>query len=526
MKNIHTILVGGGINNLVCASLLAKAGKKVLLLESSAFLGGCIRSHHVEGCTIDTLSTAYPLFVTSPAYAALKEDLTHFGVEFVANNTPTASVLENKKYVVLSTDREKNSLAFNQKHAGDGDRFAEQMQWVGQHAELFFLLLGEELRSKKVAKFFVKYFFKHKIKGILNNIGQYLSSARNDLPKHFKSAEVQALFAPWILHTGLSPDSTFSAVMAKIVAMTVEMVGLPMVKGGSYKIVEAFKSIIERGHGECKLHAHVDEILIHNNGAVKGVRLKNGETYEAKNVVASVNPTQLYLKLLKDKQHLPQERLVEAENYQYGMGNMQIHLILNEPPAWYDEQLKNIVYVHLSNGIDDVSQAVGEAKRQLLPQKATICIAQPSSLDPSRAAKGKHILWIQLPECPNYPKGDAANKLNALCQQEWNDELKTAYANRILDRIEPYISNIKSAVVYKEIISPKELSQLNINLRHGDPYSGACDMDQYLFWRPFKSAVNHQTPIKNLYHNGASTHPGPGLGGAAGVHIANRLKKK
>ena len=55
---------------------------------------------------------------------------------------------------------------------------------------------------------------------------------------------------------------------------------------------------------------------------------------------------------------------------------------------------------------------------------------------------------------------------------------------------------------------------MNINLVGGDPYGGACALDQFFLWRPFKSSVNHRTYIPNVYRIGASTHPGPGLGGS------------
>ena len=65
-----------------------------------------------------------------------------------------------------------------------------------------------------------------------------------------------------------------------------------------------------------------------------------------------------------------------------------------------------------------------------------------------------------------------------------------------------------------------------MNLVGGDPYSGECSVDQYMFWRPLRGTKDHATPVKQLWHIGASTHPGPGLGGASGFHVANALAKK
>ena len=64
---------------------------------------------------------------------------------------------------------------------------------------------------------------------------------------------------------------------------------------------------------------------------------------------------------------------------------------------------------------------------------------------------------------------------------------------------------------------------MNINLVGGDPYGGACSIDQFFLWRPLRSTTNHETSVKRLYHIGASTHPGPGLGGGSGYLLAKAL---
>lgn len=521
------IFIGGGINNLVAASLLAKKGKKVLLLERTEHLGGCIRSETIEDCTIDTFSTAYPLFVTGPAYALLKDDLEAQGIAFVGNDTPTATVLSDQRFAILKTARPDNQAAFNAFASGDGDRFREQISWVEQNADLLFSILGQEPVTLQMAKLLGKTLWKKGVKPSLELVGECMASIRNEFPNHVQSDEVNALLTPWILHTGLSPESPFSAAMAKIIAFTVELVGLPLIQGGSYKIVEAFKAIIEKHGGSYQLNTHVEEILIDaNSKKAYGVKTADGNIHKGQYIVASTTPTLLYNQLIKDKSLLPQVVKKQADEFKYGMGNMQIHLVLNEAPKWFNQELSTVCYTHLSDGMDTVSRSVNQAIRQQLPTEATICIAQPSAIDPSRAADGKHILWIQLPECPNYPSSDAAGELNDLCQGEWTEQLKNAYANRILKRISKYIANVETACIAKKVISPKELSQANINLMHGDPYGGSCVIEQYLLWRPLKATKNHETPIKNLYHSGASTHPGPGLSGGSGFLIYQKLLKK
>jgi phytoene dehydrogenase-like protein len=66
---------------------------------------------------------------------------------------------------------------------------------------------------------------------------------------------------------------------------------------------------------------------------------------------------------------------------------------------------------------------------------------------------------------------------------------------------------------------------MNVNLRHGDPYGGALSLDQNFLWRPFSRSPGHATAVERLWHIGASTWPGPGLGGGSGTLVAHELLK-
>jgi phytoene dehydrogenase-like protein len=152
-----------------------------------------------------------------------------------------------------------------------------------------------------------------------------------------------------------------------------------------------------------------------------------------------------------------------------------------------------------------------------------VVVGQPTALDPSRAPQGKGILWLQLQELPWHIKGDAAGSISAPGDGHWNDDLKNAYADRIVGRLARHIPGLHELILRREVFSPKDLNDNNINLVQGDPYSGACSIDQFLAWRPLKAAPNHKTPVGNLYHIGASTHPGPGLAGSSGYIVSQYL---
>jgi len=119
-------------------------------------------------------------------------------------------------------------------------------------------------------------------------------------------------------------------------------------------------------------------------------------------------------------------------------------------------------------------------------------------------------------------KGDAAGELDS-DDGSWTESLRERYADRIQRRLASHIPNLDSSVLQRVVLSPADLQAANINLERGDPYSGSLALDQNFLWRPFAQQPGHRTPVRNLFHIGASTWPGPGLGGGSGTLVAREL---
>ncbi|WP_310625974.1 NAD(P)/FAD-dependent oxidoreductase [Limnohabitans sp.] len=519
------IFVGGGINALVAASLLARQGWRVTLLEREAQLGGCIRTEELTlpGFQHDTLSTAHPLFLVGPAYAALKDELHETGLVYCNNTTPTGVVMPDGRHLVLTTSREDNMRRFEACISGGGAAYQHAMHDVQDNADLIFTLLGNELWRWDTARKLAATTWRKGLQDMSAFAGAALTPAHAWLKQSFGSAPnpAQALLAPWVLHTGLGPDAPLSALMNKVVAFTLEAVGMPLVRGGNAQTVRAFETLLQRNGARWHTHTHVGKVLVDKGRAV-GVRLANGDTLHAPHVACSVTPAQLYTQLL-DAPHVPDGVLSEARNFRHGKGNMQIHLALSEAPEWQHEELARTVYVHLTEGVAAVSRAVNEAERGWLPAVPTVCVAQPTMLDPDRAPAGRHILWVQVPECPVQVLGDAGQGIELDGSGAWTASVREQFADRVMQIVAQHVPNLQRATLARKVLSPADLQKLNINLVGGDPYGGDCSLEQSLFWRPLRSTRNHSTPIANLWHIGASTHPGPGLGGGSGFHLAHAL---
>lgn len=526
MSDADYIVVGSGINALVAAAMLGRKGRKVLVVERSDRVGGCLRTEEITepGFVHDVMATTVVLFLLSPAYAALGKDLHARGLEIAGTDTPTAVLMPDGRAAVFSTDRARNLAMLDGLAPGEGARFAKVMDGMGANAPFIFSLLGGSLWSGGMLKTVLKETWRRGPRALASFFGEALETARAHLETTYQSEVTRALWAPWVLHTGLGPEAAYSAQMAKVIAFAVEAAGCPIVKGGARNLVGAFVKLIEDQGGSVRTGADVEAIALDGGGRATGVRLAGGATLSAgKGVICSVTPNQLYGRLLTGKS-LPSEVSDGVAAYRYGKGDMQIHYALSQPPRWKTPGLDKVALVHLTPGLDGVSRAANEAERSMLPAVPTICVGQPTALDPSRAPDGKAILWLQLPEAPRFLKGDAAGTIATPTDGRWDEATREAFADRIEAILADHIEGFRETVLARRSYSPTDLEALNVNLVGGDPYGGYCGLDQFFIWRPFKSSVNHRTHVPDLYHIGASTHPGPGLGGGSGFLLGSALK--
>jgi phytoene dehydrogenase-like protein len=518
------IVIGSGVNSLACAALLARAGWLVAVLEREDELGGAVRTAELTepGYLHDVFSAWHPLWVGGAAHAELKDDLARHGLEYLNTDLPTATVYPDGEAAFLLRTADANAAELDRHAPGDGEAWAGMLATFFPNADLAFGVLGTELWSREGFGLGVRAYRRLGRRRAAAFLGDMLVSSRDWLTDTFRSERAHGLLAPWVLHTGLGPDAAASGFMTQVIAVAVQEGGMPIPRGGGDRLVRALAAMIREHGGVIETGRDVEQVLV-EGGRATGVRLVDGETIRANRaVIANVTPTQLYGRLLGEGA-VPEQIAERGRRFRYGRADMQIHFALSESPRWEgDEPLASTAIVHLTPGLDGVSRAVNEADRGLLPAQATVVVGQPLTMDQSRAPAGAGLLWIQLQELPWRVKGDAAGEID-VGDGTWTEALRERYADRIQARIARHITNLDSAVRKRVVLSPADLQAANINLQRGDPYSGSLTLDQNFLWRPLASSPGHATAIDRLWHIGASTHPGPGLGAGSGTLVAKQL---
>src|SRR5687768_8550415 len=324
-ERYDVVFVGSGINSLAGAALLGRAGRRVLVLERNDYLGGAIKTAEITepGYVHEVLAAWHPLFVGSSAYAELAEDLRARGLEYLNTELPTGSLFPDGTSAFLTTSHDANAEEFERHAPGDGEAWRRVVAEFMPNADLAFGVLGTELWSRAGAGLGVKAYRTLGRRGLVEFAGTLLTSCRDFVTEAFSSPQAHGLLAPWVLHTGLGPDAAASGFMTRVIAVAIELGGMPVPRGGGARLIEA----------------------------LAGIERAAGGTVEAEEaVVANVTPTQLYERLLAGAP-VPRAATEAARRFRYGRAEMQIHMALSEPPRWVgDERLERTAIVHVTPG--------------------------------------------------------------------------------------------------------------------------------------------------------------------------------
>jgi phytoene dehydrogenase-like protein len=364
------IVVGSGINGLVAAAELARAGWSVILLERNAEIGGFIATEErtLPGYLHDTFSSWHPMFVSGPAYAALGELLHQQGLEY--RNTDgwvTASVADDGRATFAHRDPERTAAGFA--HAEDRSAYLAMLQRLGKNMSSVGGLLASEVRSLALMRHMSGLVRSGGLRGAEWWLRAAVTSGRAYLRRDFRGHEVDHLYAPWLLHAGLSPDHAAGGLMTPLLAGTLHGFGLPVVTGGAGRFVAAFRSLLGSLGVRVETGFEVDRILVAQGRAVGAAAA--GHSFHARRaVLASVTPTALYGRLLPEDA-IDTALRAEAASFRHGRAALQIHVALSEPLGWRDPRLAEIPLIHLSDGSASTGIACAEAEALKLERMAS-----------------------------------------------------------------------------------------------------------------------------------------------------------
>ena len=478
------IIIGAGVNGLAAGLVLARSGRKVLILEAQDEPGGAVRTGEVTlaGFRHDLYATNLSGFQGSALYQAFGADLIRHGLDFIRADKAFCSVFPNGDFIDVSTSIEETLAGLRRISARDADTWLRLLAQFKRHGPAILDLLRQPMPSRAMLQLPF-----YALRLAVQSSGAFVRS-------HFENENIRAFWAAWGLHLDFPPEIRGGAVYPFLQCMQTQTRGLSFGRGGANNLIMALAGAFKEQGGELRLSAPVSEVVVENGVAI-GV-VSGEDRFEARQaVVGNLAPTVL-------------ARLVRAKllprNYRYGPGTMMIHLALSDVPEWRDERARDYAYIHIAPSLAAMSAAYDDARKGVTPAEPLLIIAQPTVIDPSRAPPGRHILSIQVRVVPTTLD-------------------KHRYADHVIDIIERYAPGLRQIILGQHVIGPDDLERANANLVGGDSLGGSHHLSQQFVFRPFLGWSRYRTPIRGLFLCGASTWPGAGVGASSGWLLGQML---
>jgi len=526
MNSTHThdydaIVIGAGHNGLVAAVYLAQAGWNPLVLERNDRIGGAVRSAELteEGFVHDAYSTNQNLFLGSPVYEDLADDLTDHGLEFSISAKPYCNVYPDGTCLRAYQDEERTLDEMRRHDPGDAKGWSRLHDHFETFQRTLLPLYATPLPSVEAGRKLAAAVRKTGLTDVVD-LGQLLLNSTRELgDEYFATPEAKALVATWGLHLDFGPDVSGGAMFPFLETYTDMTEGISITTGGASNLVEALAGILRDNGGEIRTNAEVERVMT-DLGCATGVELDSGERIEANRaVIANLAPTVLFEELLEEYPFSESvERKVDA--YSYGPATMMVHLALDDLPDWKaGDDIEEFAYVHVAPYVEDLSRTYTQAVNGYIPESPLLIVGQTTAVDPSRTPNDEDILWVQVRALPSEIRGDAAGAIDVT---DWESATEPV-ADRVIDKLDSYAPGIEEKIRERTVFSPIDLEDANPNLVGGDSVSGSHHLKQNFLFRPFFGYSRYAMPVDDLYMVGAGTWPGGGNNATSGYLAAQRL---
>ena len=514
------IVVGAGHNGLVCACYLAKAGRKVLVLERRPVVGGAVCTEEiVPGYKFDVGSSAHIMFRSTPIMEEL--DLAAHGLEYIEMD-PWAfyPVPGQARGISFHRDLEQTCASIAEVSPRDAAAYRE---FIGRFRDLNEGVFETFMQAPKPGSIFGTIFRRNlfnaksrKVWSSLDTTRQLMTSYGRLIDETFQSEEMRAALYWLAAQSGPPPEEIATGDLVGWQAM-IHKHGAWRAKGGSGALTQALARCLRTMGGEVLTDQPVSRIT--RSGKTYEVQTTPGQGYTARAVVAACH-VQTTFRLL-DPALVPPELQHRVDHLRVGNGfGMIVRHAVHELPRYEGQPVdaRGVSPCHGSLQLlcptrDHLRQAYLDYQRGEPPRRPAVLAMTFSALDPTLAPPGKHVLftWAQY-----HPY--------ALSNGEDWDGIAEREADKIYDAVCDYAPNMRGALVDRYIQTPLEIERklglLRANVMHLE-----MSLDQMFFFRPLPEMSAYRTHLPGLYLTGASTHPGGGVFGASGRNAAQVVQK-
>ena len=515
-KKYDVIVVGGGHNGLVCATYLAKAGRKVLVLEANAALGGASATSEFSD-QFSVSSCAHWLFQLNPEVAS-DMGLKGHGLELAARDLNTIALAEDGNHLTIGvntlegagvTDEDRKAFAafnkqilkFSKLLSGAFNRRAPKLVEgnLTDRITLAKLGLGMKMLGKTDMSDLMRL-------ALINIYDVMEENFENDLLK--AAISLDSLLGS---HMGPRSPNTVYGYLYRRMGDIYGFNGPAVVRGGMGAVGEALGNAAKTAGVDIEVSAAVSKINVDVDRAT-GVTLADGRVVDADMVVSNADPKTTF------------NKLVGLTNIETGVARRvktirmkgdaaKLHIALDSLPDFTgltkDQMGQRLV---IAPTMDYIELAFNACKYGEYSKAPAMDISIPTIHDPSLAPDGKHVMSVIVQFAPYELEGG------------WGSH-KDDFKNLVIDRIADYAPNLKDKIIASELLTPADLED-RFHIHGGHWHHGEISLDQILTMRPFPGASQYGTSVDGLFLCSAGTHPGGGVMGLAGHNAAKEIIKR
>ncbi len=500
------IVVGAGHNGLVCAALLAKAGKHVLVLEANERVGGAaITREFADGFSVS--ACAHLLYQLQPE---VHKEL-RLAPDLVSNNMTTIALAEDGQHIRLSADRVEGVSA------EDAASYREFHRRLTRFSDLLRKYLNKapprlgtrnlrDLMTLGQLGFDIRRLGKEGMQEFLRLIGMNIY---DELDERFASPLLKgAISLDAVLGTHLGPRSP-NTMMTYLYRLAGNHGQTATPKGGMGRLSEQLAQSARGAGATIRTGMPVKRIIV-ENGRVTGVEADDGQRFDSYTVISNADPKRTIMQLVGPK-HV-ETGFARRIRHLRARGNAaKLHLALDGLPAINGLGKKDFAErIVIAPDEHYVERAFNPAKYGESSPNPVLEITFPSFRDTSLAPTGKHVMSAVVQYAPYALKGG------------WNADARADFMHAVIQTIARYAPDIESRIAASELLTPADIER-EFHITGGHWHHGELALDQFLFVRPVSGAAQYRMPLDGLYLCGAGAHPGGGVSGAAGRNAAKTI---
>jgi phytoene dehydrogenase-like protein len=510
------IVIGGGHNGLTHAAYLARAGRKVLVLERRHVLGGAAVTEEVfPGFHFSECS--YVVSLLRPDIIR-DLDLARHGLEILPLDGTFTPMHGNYLWRVNDHGRTYREIARHSRTDAEAyDEYGRAMVEMARFVKpILEMTPADPLADRprdlaalaRLGRRFVQL-----APGDRYNLAQLMTmSAVDFLDQWFETDVLKAtMSASGIIGTFLgvrSPGTAYVLLHHYMGEIDGAFRSWGFARGGTGAISLAIAGAARAAGVEIRTEAAVSKILVENDRAV-GVVLENGDELRAPVVSASTDPRLTFLRLVGEA-HLPGEFVDALKRYRYRGSSGKVNLALDALPDFTclpgrGAHLRGAISI--SPSVDHMERAYDDAKYGRSSRRPYIDMVIPTLTDPSVAPPGKHVLSCFVQYAPYRLRGAS-----------WDDE-RDRFGDAVIDTIAEFAPNIRDIILHRQVLTPLDLER-EFGLTEGNIFHGELSLEQLFFLRPVAGWSKYRTPLRGLYLCGSGAHPGGGIMAAPGRNAA------